>query len=87
MAFAEAGIEVCFEGKDSGEVGKDCATGKTVVRVNPKFFRPAEVDLLIGNPVKAKAVLGWEPKVMLPELVSMMVKADLNRVEAGQKVF
>lgn len=57
--------------------------GRTVVRVNPKFYRPAEVDLLIGSPEKAKRELGWEPKTTLEELCQMMVEADLRRVEKG----
>ncbi|MEK6658212.1 MAG: GDP-mannose 4,6-dehydratase, partial [Campylobacterota bacterium] len=56
---------------------------KTVVRVNPKFYRPAEVELLIGNPQKAKDELGWEPKCTLEELCAMMVKEDLKRNEIG----
>jgi GDPmannose 4,6-dehydratase len=54
-----------------------------VVRVNPKFYRPAEVDLLIGSPEKAKQKLGWEPKTTLEELCAMMVEADLRRNEQG----
>jgi len=57
--------------------------GQTVVRVNPKFYRPAEVELLIGNPEKAKKVLGWEPKTTLEELCAMMVEADLRRNQVG----
>ena len=83
MAFKAAGIELEFKGKDENEVAIDKATGKTVVRVNPKFYRPAEVELLIGNPEKAKRVLGWEPKCTLEELCSMMVKADIKRNEVG----
>ena len=65
------------------EIAKDKQTGKVVVKVNPKYYRPAEVDLLIGNPKKAKEVLGWEPKCTLEELCSMMVKEDLRRNEIG----
>lgn len=79
MAFAQAGINVEFSGSGVDEVGVDTATGKTVVRVNPKFYRPAEVDLLIGNPEKAKEKLGWEAKVDLQGLCAMMVEADLRR--------
>ena len=63
--------------------GIDERTGKVVVRVNPKFYRPAEVDLLIGNPAKAKAVLGWEPRTSLEQLCRMMVEADLRRCNGG----
>ncbi len=83
MSFKAVGIELEFSGKDENEIGKDKATGKTLVKVNPKFYRPAEVDLLIGNPAKAKELLGWEPECSLEELCSMMVKADLRRNEIG----
>jgi len=83
MAFKGAGIEVEFSGEGEDEVAIDKASGKTVVRVNPKFYRPAEVELLIGNPQKAKDILGWEPKCTLEELCAMMVKEDLRRNEIG----
>ncbi len=83
MAFKAAGIEVEFRGKDENETAVDTATGKTVMRINPKFHRPAEVDLLIGNPAKAKAKLGWEAKTPLEDLCAMMVEADLRRNEKG----
>ncbi|EPZ8123180.1 GDP-mannose 4,6-dehydratase [Yersinia enterocolitica] len=83
MAFKAAGFNLRFEGKDEHEVGIDVATGKTLVKVNPKFYRPAEVELLIGNPQKAKDVLGWEPKTTLEELCQMMVEEDLRRNEQG----
>jgi GDPmannose 4,6-dehydratase len=74
---------VDFKGEAEGETAVDVATGKTVMRVNPKFYRPAEVELLIGNPAKAKAILGWEPKTTLEQLCQMMVDADLRRNVAG----
>ncbi|MDQ1338895.1 MAG: GDPmannose 4,6-dehydratase [Campylobacterota bacterium] len=83
MAFKAVGIELEFKGKNEDEIAIDKATGKAVVKVNPKFYRPAEVELLIGNPQKAKDELGWEPKCSLEELCAMMVKADLRRNEAG----
>ncbi|MCF6331419.1 MAG: GDP-mannose 4,6-dehydratase [Sulfurimonas sp.] len=83
MAFRGAGIEVAFKGSGEDEVAIDKATGKIVVKVNSKFYRPAEVELLIGNPQKAKDELGWEPKCTLEELCAMMVKEDLKRNEAG----
>ena len=83
MAFKAAGIELEFKGEGEQEIAVDKATGKTVVKVNPKFYRPAEVELLIGNPQKAKDVLGWEPKCTLEELCAMMVKEDLRRNEIG----
>jgi len=79
MAFKAAGYQLRFEGKEESEVGVDATTGKVLVRVNPKFYRPAEVELLIGNPERAKKILGWEPKTSLEQLCEMMVKADLVR--------
>ncbi|UEP22123.1 GDP-mannose 4,6-dehydratase [Burkholderia ambifaria] len=83
MAFKATGVDLEFKGNDANEIAVDVATGKTVVRVNPKFHRPAEVDLLIGNPEKAKQKLGWEPKTTLEQLCAMMVEADLRRNERG----
>lgn len=83
MAFKAAGIELRFEGKDDQEVAIDIATNKVVVKVNPKFYRPAEVELLIGNPQRAKDILGWEPKTTLEELCAMMVEEDLRRNKQG----
>lgn len=83
MAFKAVGVELEFQYEAEDEIAIDKATGKTVVKVNPKFYRPCEVELLIGNPEKAKDVLGWEPKTTLEELCSMMVKADIKRNEVG----
>jgi len=83
MAFKAAGIELRFEGKDDQEIAIDVATNKVVVKVNPKFYRPAEVELLIGNPQRAKDILGWEPKTTLEELCAMMVEEDLRRNKQG----
>lgn len=83
MAFKGAGIGVEFSGEGENEVGHCARTGKALVRVSPKFYRPAEVDLLIGDPAKARRVLGWEPKTSLEELCQMMVDADLRRNEIG----
>lgn len=83
MAFKAADIELEFRGENEKEEGIDIKTGKIVVKVNPKFYRPAEVDLLIGDPLKAKQKLGWEPKTTLEELCEMMVKADLKRNQIG----
>ncbi len=83
MAFRAVDIELEFKGENENEVAINKETKKVVVKVNPKFYRPAEVDLLIGNPEKAKKELGWEPKCTLEELCSMMVEADIRRNEAG----
>ena len=80
-AFKAAGIDVEFSGSGVDEIGKDKATGKVVVKVNPKFFRPAEVELLYGNPAKAEKVLGWKREISFEELVTRMVKNDLAIVE------
>ncbi|MGI4842226.1 MAG: GDP-mannose 4,6-dehydratase [Janthinobacterium lividum] len=83
MAFKGANVDIEFSGAGEDETGRCARTGKTLVRVSPKFYRPAEVDLLIGSPAKAKRVLGWEPKTTLEELCQMMVDADLRRNEIG----
>lgn len=83
MAFKSAGYQIEWRGKDDQETGIDAETGKLLVRVNPKFYRPAEVDLLIGNPAKAKARLGWAPQTTLEQLCQMMVQADLRRNARG----
>jgi GDPmannose 4,6-dehydratase len=79
-AFAVVGTKIIWEGKDSGEKGIDSKTGKIRVEVSPEFFRPAEVDILIGNPKKASEKLGWRPKTAFSDLVRIMVEADLKRV-------
>lgn len=83
MAFKGAGIEIEFRGAGENELAVDVGTGKTVMRINPKFHRPAEVDLLIGNPAKAKEKLGWKPTTTLEQLCQMMVEADLRRNAQG----
>lgn len=83
MAFKAADIEVEFSGSGESETAVDSATGNTVVRVDRRFYRPAEVELLIGDPAKAKAKLGWEPQTTLEELCRIMVEADLRRNETG----
>jgi GDPmannose 4,6-dehydratase len=81
MAFAEAGMPLKWEGAGINEKGIDTRNGKTVVEIDPKYFRPAEVDILIGDPAKALAKLGWKPRIQLPELVKMMVTHDLELAE------
>ena len=81
IAFKELGIELEFKGEGVDEIGVDKKTGKTLVKVNPKFFRPAEVDLLIGNPEKAERVLGWKREIDFAELVKRMVRNDLEIVK------
>jgi len=83
LAFKGVGIEITFKGQGDKETGIDLNTGKTVVRVNPRFYRPAEVDLLIGDPQKAKDDLGWTPETTLEELCRLMVEADVKRNKDG----
>lgn len=83
-AFREVGIELDFRGEGVGEQGVDSSTGKVLVDVNPRYFRPTEVDLLIGNPAKAREILGWEPKTKFADLVKLMVRADMKIVEEGR---
>jgi GDPmannose 4,6-dehydratase len=81
IAFRETGVTLRWEGSGLHEKGIDSATGKTLVEIDPRYFRPAEVDLLLGDPTKAIAKLGWKPKVQLPELVKMMVSNDMKLAE------
>ena len=84
LAAKAAGFDLEFKGQAEDEIGIDTATGKTVIRVNPKFYRPAEVELLIGDPAKAKSKLGWEAKTSLEDLCHLMVEADIIRNSRGQ---
>jgi GDPmannose 4,6-dehydratase len=83
MSCKAVDIDLIWEGEGKNEIGVDKSTGSTIVKVNPEFYRPAEVDLLIGDPSKAKKDLGWEPNATLEELCQMMVKQDLIRNERG----
>jgi GDPmannose 4,6-dehydratase len=84
MAFLEAGITITWEGERLNEKGIDRDTGRVLVEIDPRYFRPAEVDILIGDPSKAYAQLGWKPKVRLSELVKMMVVHDIKLAEKEQ---
>jgi len=83
MAFKAVEIDLQFSGAGVEEQGVDAKSGRTLVRVNPRFYRPAEVDLLIGNPARAKAKLGWQAHTTLEQLCRMMVEADLRRNVRG----
>ena len=83
MAFERVGIMLEFRGTGVTETGVDTARGRTVIAVDPRYFRPTEVDLLVGDASKARTQLGWEPHVQLPELVAMMVDADLAAARRG----
>jgi GDPmannose 4,6-dehydratase len=80
-SFAVFNEEILWEGKKENEFGVLKSTGKTVVNVNPRFYRPTEVELLIGSPSKAKEKLGWSPKVKFNELVRIMVESDYKKIK------
>jgi GDPmannose 4,6-dehydratase len=84
LAAAALGFELAWEGAAEGTKGIDRKSGKTIIRVNPKFYRPAEVEALIGDAAKARDTLRWSAKTPLSRLVKMMAEADLKRVRAGQ---
>jgi len=84
-AFSYIGINVQWQGSGKEEIGVDKASGKTIVKINPCFFRPAEVEILLGNPEKAERQLGWKRKIMFPELVARMVDNDLALVNQEKK--
>ena len=78
IAFKEVGIDLKWQGADVDETAVNVATGETVLKINPEFFRPAEVDILLGDPEKAEKVLGWKREVDFPGLVKLMVEYDLG---------
>ncbi|MDY0338199.1 MAG: GDP-mannose 4,6-dehydratase [Acholeplasmataceae bacterium] len=87
LAFKEAGVELVWEGFGVEEKGIDKSSGKVLVEVDPKYFRPTEVELLLGNPTKAKTILGWNPtKTSFQELVKIMVKNDLRQVQREERI-
>lgn len=78
LAFKEIGVEIEWSGSGPEEVGKDKSTGKVLININPEYFRPSEVDLLLGDPSKAEKELGWKREVDFPQLVKLMVEHDLK---------
>ncbi len=80
LAFEEIGVNIEWQGKGVEEVGVDIATGDVLIEVDPKYYRPTEVDILIGDPTKAKEKLGWKTKVGLKELVKMMIEKDIEKL-------
>ena len=78
MAFREVGVEIAWSGQGVEEVGVDAATGRVLVRIDPRYFRPTEVDQLQGDASKARRILGWEPTITLDEMIHEMVAADLD---------
>jgi GDPmannose 4,6-dehydratase len=83
LAFARAGMDVEFRGSGTDEAGFDTATGREIIAVDPRYFRPTEVELLLGDSTKARTRLGWVPTVNFTELVEMMVDADLTALQSG----
>lgn len=83
LAFKAVDIDIAWEGLAETETGRDTHTGQIRVRVNPRFYRPCEVDILQGNPCKAQETLGWQPQISLDELCRLMVEADLRRNQRG----
>jgi len=83
-AFSEVGIRVEWEGDGADEVGRDGNTGRVLVRIDPRYFRPTEVEYLQGDATKAREKLGWQPKVSFEQLVSIMVREDLKEAEKDQ---
>ncbi len=83
MSFAHVGIEIIWKGKGVDEEGINNENGNVVVKISSRYFRPCEVDLLLGNPEKAKTELGWIPKIDIKSLSSLMLDADLKRVKNG----
>jgi GDPmannose 4,6-dehydratase len=82
-AFACLDMRIAWSGNGADETGTDTASGKVVVRVDPKYYRPTEVDLLLGNPSKARMKLGWKPEVSFDKLVEIMIKADFGALQAS----
>lgn len=80
LSFKALGTDIRWEGEGVDEVGRDAATDRVIIRINPKFYRPAEVDLLLGDPSKAEKILGWKREISFPMLVEGMVKNDLELV-------
>ncbi|QTA84947.1 GDP-mannose 4,6-dehydratase [Desulfonema magnum] len=80
-AFLEIGVEIVWEGSGVDEVGKDAATGRTFVQVEPRYFRPTEVEFLLGDPSKAREKLGWIPKVSFDQLIKTMVLEDMKEAQ------
>jgi GDPmannose 4,6-dehydratase len=84
-AFAEVNIPLVWRGEGIHEEGLNSITGETLVKINPQFFRPAEVDILLGNPQKAEIELGWERKISFSELVKRMIDNDMKLIKNENK--
>jgi GDPmannose 4,6-dehydratase len=80
LAFAEIGRSIVWKGQDENEQGVDVKTGEVLVAIDPRYYRPTEVDLLLGNPAKAEKKLGWKAKTLFRDLVREMIQADLKLI-------
>jgi GDPmannose 4,6-dehydratase len=86
LAFAEVGRKIAWRGRGVDEEGVDDSTGEVLIKIDPRYFRPTEVDLLLGDPSKARKVLGWKHEIGFPQLVKEMIASDLKKVaEEGQR--
>ena len=83
LAFEEVGISIEWKGKGEDEIGMNSETGDEIIKINPRYYRPAEVEVLLGDPSKAEKELGWERKISFKELVSGMVSYDLKYDDFG----
>ncbi len=86
LAFAQVGRKINWQGKGIDENGVDATTGQTLVKIDSRYFRPTEVDFLLGDASKARRVLGWQPTVMFPELVAEMVRSDLEVIAKETRI-
>jgi len=84
QAFNEVGITIAWEGVGVNETGKDSSSGRTLVEIDSRYFRPTEVEFLLGDPTKAKTKLGWQPEISFAELVNVMVREDLREAQRDQ---
>jgi GDPmannose 4,6-dehydratase len=83
-AFSVVGKKIIWNGKGLNEVGKDSKTGKIFIKINKDYFRPSEVEILLGNPTKANIELGWKPNITFKELVKEMVNSDFEKVKNNE---
>jgi GDPmannose 4,6-dehydratase len=84
--FGMLDMPIRWEGSDANEIGIDKKTGKTLIRIDPKYYRPTEVEQLLGDATRARTKLGWKPEVTFEQLVEIMVKSDLEKFQRGEIV-
>jgi GDPmannose 4,6-dehydratase len=84
QAALAAGFDIRWEGKGEHEVGRDVKSGRILVQIDPRYYRPSEIDATMGDPSKARTKLAWNPKVKFRDLVALMVRADLERLGVAQ---